>query len=70
MDDGVGKSPSGVLGRRGRGGRGRAGIFAGLWMRVVADVAGGRGEGVQNLRMAGARLTLSMPAEITVSSDE
>ena len=56
-----------VLGRRRRG---WAGIFAQLWMRAGADVAGGGREGVQKLRMAGARLTLSTPAENAAPSDE
>ena len=67
--NGVGRSPNGVLGRRRRGGS-RAGIVAGLLTRVGADVAGRRREGVQKLRIAGAQLTLSTPAEITASRDE
>ena len=39
------------------GSAGRAGVLAGLVRRVGADVAGGRGEGVEQLRVSDTGLT-------------
>ena len=49
---------------------GRAGVLAGLGRRVGADVAGGRGEGVEQLRMPGTGLMLPPAAEVAAPSDK
>ena len=52
------------------GSKGRAGILAGLGRGVGTDVAGGRGEGVEQLRMPGTGLTLTPATEVAASSNE
>ena len=47
-----------------------AGVLAGLGGRVGADVARGRGEGVEQLRMSGTGLTLTPAAEVAAPSDK
>ena len=49
---------------------GRTGVLAGLGRRVGADVAGGRGEGVEQLRMLGTGLTLTPAAEVAAPRDK
>ena len=66
---GRGVADDGVTGFR-HGGKGRAGILAGLSRGVGTDVAGSRGESVEQLRVSGTGLALAPATEVAAASDE
>ena len=64
---GRGVAGDGVAGFRHEG---RTGIPAGLSRAVGTDVAGSRGQGVEQLRVSGTGLALAPATEVAAASDE